>query len=614
METKTQIAPRPEVQHFRTTRTINLAVLIVSLIFASILLRSAWRDTLSEDETFHIPAGVNCLDQGDSRMNRLASSPLGYLRVFEVEDIGHPPLIKILAGVGAKLAGARADGSYDSGASSSKEKLFLEFQDRFAGAPLRRIVAWARVPMVGLTLLLAWLVYTYGRKLAGPVGGLVSILIFVSFPLILAFGALVLNDVAVTLTSLLTCLACVGVWRRPNLKETLLYGTALGLALLSKFSALILLPYSVLCWAMLIWHAGEPLLKGIRRLLPSAIAGFLVAAALVWTVYFVTFGHANARAFAGAYFYEPIPAPHSPELASARGRVQAFVRLDDEHPTLERVLMPALYYGAGVRFTMVNNARPVYLLGKAYRQGQWFYFPVVTAVKSPLGFLLLLALSGLLLIRRGIWRSQPPEAVALTLFFAIYTATALTVKLNIGLRHFLPSLVSLMILMAMLVPAASGLSTIKRNCTQILILLALVNMLTTAVLHYPYYVPYYNVLSFARPHGWIASKADIDFGSSLQAVQQFAREQHINSVDVFPLDPHVWHLADIVPAARDWQCDGTVPSDQQWVIVSVNQFYNPSSLGKCDYLLRYPHRELAGGSLEAFDIQGAHRTQAGFSQ
>src|SRR5438128_1974869 len=49
---------------------------------------------------------------------------------------------------------------------------------------------------------------------------------------------------------------------------------------------------------------------------------------------------------------------------------------------------------------MITGSRPTFILGHAYPHGVWFYFPVLFALKSSLGFLGLLALPLALALRQ----------------------------------------------------------------------------------------------------------------------------------------------------------------------------------------------------------------------
>ena len=88
----------------------------------------------------------------------------------------------------------------------------------------------------------------------------------------------------------------------------------------------------------------------------------------------------------------------------------------------------------------------MFLLGKRYAEGKWFYFPTAFLIKSTIGFLLLLALLPFARALRQIQFRR--EAVFLILPPLIFLAPAMTSKLNIGIRHILPVMPFLIVLAA----------------------------------------------------------------------------------------------------------------------------------------------------------------------
>src|SRR5580765_3789947 len=166
----------------------------VLLIFMAMLAGgAALRESVTIDEVAHIGAGVSYLQKLDLRLNE-----------------EHPPLPKVLAALPLVLRGAHADYSHISWTIS--EKFFPAYAGQWVfGAWLltqwndaSTLLAWARLPMLLLTLLLGWVLYAYARRLGGTSGGLLCLSIFVSTPVFLAFGPLVHTDIPVTLFSLLT--------------------------------------------------------------------------------------------------------------------------------------------------------------------------------------------------------------------------------------------------------------------------------------------------------------------------------------------------------------------------------------------------------------------------
>jgi hypothetical protein len=60
---------------------------------------------------------------------------------------------------------------------------------------------------------------------------------------------------------------------------------------------------------------------------------------------------------------------------------------------LRRILLPLATYLGGVLMFALGAVRPAYLFGHVYSHGVWFFFPVMTLLKSTLAFVAALALS-----------------------------------------------------------------------------------------------------------------------------------------------------------------------------------------------------------------------------
>jgi hypothetical protein len=76
-----------------------------------------------------------------------------------------------------------------------------------------------------------------------------------------------------------------------------------------------------------------------------------------------------------------------------------------------------------------------YLFGKFNENGFWYFFPVVLAIKTPIGFLVL-GSAGLVLI---LWpfRSNPWQLHLTALFPMAILLFCMAAKINLGVRHIL---------------------------------------------------------------------------------------------------------------------------------------------------------------------------------
>src|SRR5205085_12516900 len=110
------------------------------------------------------------------------------------------------------------------------------------------------------------------------------------------------------------------------------------------------------------------------------------------------------------------------------------------------VAVPAPELFDGVRFALTHNEKghAAYLLGQIRNVGWWYFFPVVLAFKTPLGWLALVGIGiAVCCAKRARLVYWLPIAFALGILIP-----AMTSHVNIGLRHILPIFSALSILAA----------------------------------------------------------------------------------------------------------------------------------------------------------------------
>jgi Dolichyl-phosphate-mannose-protein mannosyltransferase len=552
------------------------------LMFMAILAGgSALRESVTIDEVVHIGAGVSYLQKLDLRLNE-----------------EHPPLPKILAALPLVLRGAHADYSHISWTVSD------EFFPAYAGQwvfgawlltrwnnPLTTL-AWARLPMLLLTLGLGWILFAYARRIGGNWGGLLCLSLYVSTPTFLAFGPLVHTDIAVTLFSLVTLWRFAETWQNPSRRNILLFGLSLAGTLLSKFTGLILFLAFVTLALSARWYplpgqpASKPEARAWRRLRWRAILqGILWAGLAVYLFYFLFSLHQTT------------------DVLNRLGHGSATI-------PLRRFLMPPWLYLRGVFMVLITGSRPTFILGHTYPHGVWFYFPVVFLLKSPLGFLGLLVLGVALAVsqKQRHDANAPVIPAELTIHWRVlwislivFTGFCLLSRLDISIRHFSIPLVLLILLVAPLPHLAERLqrsTAISARLVQATAGLLTMSCLFTAVHAYPYYFPYINALSLGQPAYALVNDSNLDWNQSLPEVKRFADQKAMHRID---LDNY--GLSDptpIVPEAVVWDCqDPTQADDGQWAVVSANMIMDGHN---CIWLMQYPNQPLAGGSMYAVHL------------
>jgi hypothetical protein len=410
-------------------------------------------------------------------------------------------------------------------------------------------------------------------------------------PVMLAFGPLVLTDIAITLFFVLTLWAFASMWRSPSRGTILRFGFAFGAALLTKFSAGLLFFCFFAFILSLRWRPapGQPAdkaeLRAWRRLrLRSLTKGILLAALVVYAVYFVL------------SWNEP-----TDSLALFGHNMAALL--------LRRLLMPPWIYLRGLAIFTFLGKPSAFILGHSYPHGVWFYFPVLFLLKSPIPFLLLLVVAlvvGLVAKTRPVRLAVIPEGMefhwrAVWVFLVVYSGACILSRFQFSIRHFSVSLALLVLLLA---PLPRTLELLRRSGwpaasagVWLTVALALASV-ATAVRAYPYYLPFLNSLSGGRPGYDLVSDSNLDWNQGFFDVENFVRQRRLTRVLI---DEYGFlELSVYVPEGRFWNCQEAVAEDGgQWAVVSANLIEDSHN---CGWLLLFPHEALAGGSMYAFEL------------
>ncbi len=537
----------------------------------------AWQQSPDYDEHTHVAAGVSYLQRRDGRMN-----------------VEHPPLVKLLGGAGALIAGGSGDYTSDAWQYAREFDFAIDLYTRADRDQLRMLTFLPRVPMILITLALGLTIFSWVSNISGRGAGLLALAIYCTYPLFLAWGVFVLNDVALALFSLLTCWAAVATWRDPSPRQASLFGVSLGAALFAKFSAVLLFPVLAL-WllVMLLQHWKELPADRLRRVAWGFCGGVLLAGAVIYVAYQLTFWQMAPHQFVQVW-QERAQVQGTARTVEQQRKITTLREILEKHPGAERMISPVFYYATGVYAVSVSTKRPSLILGKHYPTGRWFYFPVVALFKSPPGFLVIVGFGFLLLILHARKWLRNPDVMIMVLLFIIFTAGYTWSGINIGMRHWIPSVAcAIALTCAVLVPEMMAVRGKRRTVAVAACGIALLQIVFAAVATYPFYLPYYNLLRGGHARGWVSPDSNVDHGTYLPWVRNFQQERRVDRISLaaFSYTPAIW-----LPDAILLDCANRKPSTQ-WVVVSAALLP-----GQCAWLEAYPGFEIAGGSMWAFDL------------
>jgi hypothetical protein len=242
-------------------RRLALAPLFLAL--AALSVHSQVQKSATFDEPINLFHGLRMLATRD------ASVPMDYA-----------PLPRVAAALSAKLLGPPLRHSPE------RTPWAPGIQPHLAQRVLHRendadgLLRAGRLAFLPLQILLPVAVYLSARRLWGPRGALASLLLAALSPSLLAHAPLVTADFSVTAFVFLAFALAWTAAGRSAVPRLLTSGLALGLALLSKFSALFAVPVLPLCFAARAAATRRPAAQ-------AAAAGLLVATAgcVVWAAY-----------------------------------------------------------------------------------------------------------------------------------------------------------------------------------------------------------------------------------------------------------------------------------------------------------------------------------------
>ena len=464
-----------------------LAAGLLLLAMGAAQVTSALQETQTWDEGTHLAAGYSYLKTGDFRMNR-----------------EHPPLFKLLCALPLLALNPRLpleDASWKEGNQEVFGDTFL-YKNR---VPAERMLFAARSVTIALTLALGLVLALWTRRRFGEVAAVAALSLYVFDPNLIAHGRYVTGDLAATAFIFLSVIAWAEFLETKRWRDLAITGVVLGLALVSKFSAVFLLPVLVALYWLRRWREGRGRLTMLHFAASMAVAG-AIGVAIIGLAY----GPETIRSFHGTKLRRVV------DPTTTAGAIMSQVG--------KRLGLPAHPYLVGLyEFAQHDSGgHSAYLMGMFSDQGWWYYFPVVFGVKTPAAALILLALSvavGLVALaragpRRWQMRAVPFEWVALLLPPLVYFAFCMRSHVNIGVRHILPVYPFLFIAIAAgLARKAWG----KRALAALVLVLAV-----ESVAVYPHYLAFFNGFAGGPENGpRYLVDSNLDWGQDLVNLKKY---------------------------------------------------------------------------------------------
>jgi 4-amino-4-deoxy-L-arabinose transferase-like glycosyltransferase len=503
-------------------RGYPFAALALLLVLGAELVLSIRQQSQTWDESVHIFSGYQYWRHGDFGANP-----------------EHPPLVKLAASLPLLRLNLKESAVVTGPTKTAHGEAAIPFLYR-NNSDANAMLFRGRMAASMFTYLLAVLVFLCGHEMLGRGPALLGLALLVFEPNILANGALVTTDIAETCFLFASVYAFYRYVRKPSVGRLLMWGVAIGLALASKHSGLLLAPI------LLLLAVSEPLrgrntateprtasefsntfARRIARLGLAMAAAFSIGCVVLWAFYGFRF---SAR---------PGGAVLAPSLNVFAHTLDGAVDKNIILGVARARLLPESYLW-GVTDVLVNaKGRATFLLGQVYPIGQWFYFPLVLLMKCTIAFLVFLLASPFSIERSRVGR----EWMFLVLPPVVYLGISMLSRVNIGVRHVLPMFPFLILIAA---AAASSLARRSRLAAYAVAVLVLAHAASS--LHaYPNYLTYSNEVVGGPSKTYRSmTDANVDWGQGLKQAAAYLAERKVKdcwfAYTIFLVDPDFYDI------------------------------------------------------------------------
>jgi 4-amino-4-deoxy-L-arabinose transferase-like glycosyltransferase len=327
-----------------------------------------------------------------------------------------------------------------------------------------RLLDLSRLMMVLTAVLLGWFVYKWSYELYGQASAILAIVLFSFCPNILAHARLITPDITVTTFSFIAIYYFWRLLRHDSVADAVLGGIGLGLALLSKFTAVLLCPVCGLL--MVLWRLRQKRLNLWLCLLYAVISALVLC--------------------------------------------------------LGYGMNPGPYY-AGILTQHTHAHEPVrhFLMGQ-FSDGWWYYFIVACLIKTPIAGLLFLAIAAVLFVNNALKGRWIDEAFLLLPAVMVFYFFSLN-NVQIGLRYVLPACPFLFVFAGQ---AAQLLAA--NAFRMALSIAAIGWYIGASCFIHPHYLAYFNELVGGPNNGWkYLVDSNLDWGQDLKGLKRFMGEHGI---------------------------------------------------------------------------------------
>ena len=388
------------------------------------------------------------------------------------------------------------------------------------------VLLTSRLTTIFIGVLLGYCIFIFTNRYFGKKTALIALALYSFSPSVLAHTRLITTDIPATFSIFLTLWFFIEFLQNQNIKKFFLFCVSFCLALLIKYSAMLLFPVYLITY--LVYEVLIRKEKKIRKVLYTTLkysAFFVFIFFLLLSLVF---------RFESPTFRQTF---HSPDKWD-----EFTLFLTNNAPSFsvapilsvsEKISLPGMYYWNGLFDNVINHnikGHPTYLLGSNSTHGSWLFFPMSILFKTTPAILAGLIISFYFftnsLINKNIRKEKFTEKntiIFLTFFIFIlfFFCVALNSRIQIGIRHLLPIFPPVFIFIAYSLKSIF----LDKKWGNTIGSIFVSTHIASSLLIYPHFIEYFNLLSGGPKNGYrIFLDSNLDWGQNKYYVEKYAEK------------------------------------------------------------------------------------------
>jgi hypothetical protein len=515
----------------KNARFIVAGILAVFFIVSLVVSR---QESTTMDEQAHIPSGYSYVRYHDMRLNP-----------------EHPPLLKDLAGVPLQFMHLQFPTESKEWQSGINEQWTIGNQFIHSNNA-DAVTFWSRFPIVLIGLVLGLFIYIWTKEIAGTLAGLFALVLYAADPNILGHDHYVTTDLGIAAAIFIAYYFFIKFVKRPTWKNVILAGIFLGVAQLTKFSAVLLFPiftlFAVVYALALPSDSWKNKMKTIGSYAGKYVLVIIICFAAIWMLYeFNTWNEPASK-------IQDVARTVFGDVGSGKIAKAVVISMSNIGPLKG---MSEYFLGVFMVFVRVTGGNTYYFLGNVTNHASQAYFPVVFIIKETIPFLFLI-LASLIIYFYQLIRSLPARVefskyfaevwkkIRLYLhqgivqysmfgFIVLYAYLSITGNLNIGFRHLFPILPFAYLLVTKKIFEFwnSPHHEVTKKLTGLIIAGIVIWVIIEPIIFFPSYISYFNESVGGPSQGYkYVTDSNTDWGQDLGRLRSWVDKNNIDKIRV----------------------------------------------------------------------------------